>query len=107
MENGLSERAKAAIHLALVTKGKRKGLLLSSAPKGNSDAFAAWAALMMNCNCFKVGMGNMVRLSWNPESESLYREIDSWFQALPKGTRNQLIVGLDKDRLALQSIGAW
>lgn len=107
MGNGLSERAQAAIKLALATKGKRKGLLLSSAPKGESDAFAAWAALMMNCNPFKVGMGDMIRLSWNPDAQALYNEIDGWFQALPNGTRNRLIVGLDKDRLALQTMGAW
>jgi hypothetical protein len=107
MENRLSDRAKAAIHAALATKGSRKGLLLSSSPKPDTDAYAAWSALMMRCNCFKVGMGNMIRLAWNPELKALHDEIDSWFESLPRNTQHSLTVGLDKDRLALQTLGAW
>ena len=107
MTQMLSDRAQTAIRSALATKGSRKGLLLSSAPKAETDAFAAWSALMMSCNPYKVGMGNMIRLSWNPELKALHDEIDSWFQSLPKNTQHSLSVGLDKDRLALQTLGAW
>jgi hypothetical protein len=107
MENRLSDRAQTAIRSALATKGSRKGLLLSSAPKTESDAYAAWSALMMNCNPYKVGMGNMIRLAWDKDRKALHDEIDSWFQSLPKNTQHSLTVGLDKDRLALQTLGAW
>jgi hypothetical protein len=107
MENRLSDRAQAAIRFALATRGSRKGLLLSSAPNGESDAFAAWSALMMRCNPYKVGMMNMIRLSWDPERKALHDEIDSWFESLPKNTQHSLTVGLDKDRLALQTLGVW
>jgi len=107
MQQMLSLRALAAIRSALATKGSRKGLLLSSSPTPDTDAYAAWSALMMRCNCFKVGMGNMITLSWNPELKALHDEIDLWFESLPRNTQHSLIVGLDKDRLALQTLGAW
>jgi len=107
MTQMLSDRAQAAIRSALATKGPRKGLLLSSAPKGETDAFAAWAALMMRCNPFKVGMCNMIRLAWDQDRKALHDEIDAWFLSLPENTRRGLIVGLDKDRLALQTLGVW
>lgn len=107
MENRLSDRAQAAIRSALATKGPRKGLLLSSAPKSETDAFAAWSALMMRCNPFKVGMCNMIRLAWDQDRKALHDEIDAWFESLPKNTQHSLSVGLDKDRLALQTLGVW
>jgi hypothetical protein len=49
----------------------------------------------------------MIRLSWNPELKALHDEIDSWFKSLPRNTQHSLTVGLDKDRLALQTLGVW
>jgi len=103
----LSDRANDAIRSALAKKGPRQGLLLSSAPKGNSDAFAAWSALMNYCNPFKVGMVNLMMMEFHPEQQALHKEIDAWFSSLPKNTQHSLTVGLDKDRLALQTLGVW
>jgi hypothetical protein len=107
MTQMLSDRAKDAIKSALAKKGPRQGLLLSSAPKGDSDAFAAWSALMIYCNPYKVGLANLMMMEFHPEQKALHKEVESWFLSLPENTRKGLIVGLDKDRLALQTLGVW
>lgn len=107
MTQTLSDRAKAAIKAALAKKGPRQGLLLSSAPKMDSDAYAAWSALMMYCNPYKVGMIAQMVMSHDQDRWDLHKEIDSWFESLPDALRKALIVGLDRDRAALSRLGVW
>jgi hypothetical protein len=101
----LSDTAQAALQAALVTKGPRKGLLLASAPKADTLAYAAWSALMLNVNPYKVGIMGQMFLS--PEQRAISNEIESFFMALSPRAQAALRHGLDKDRQALESIGAW
>jgi len=101
----LSEKAQAALQAALCQKGPRKGLLLASAPKANTPAYAAWSALMLNVNPYKVGIMGQMFLS--PEQREISNEIESFFMALSPNARAALRYGLDKDRQALENMGVW
>jgi len=101
----LSEKAQAALQAALCQKGPRRGLLLASAPKVNTLAYAAWSALMLNVNPYKVGIVGQMFLS--PEQREILNEIESFFMALSPNARAALRYGLDKDRKALENMGAW
>lgn len=101
----LSPEAKAALESALCTKGPRKGLLLSSAPKSGTLAYAAWSAMMLNVNPYKVGIMGQIFLS--DQQRAISKEIESAFMALPESVQRVLRYGLDKDRKALESLGAW
>ena len=105
--NTLSDRAKDAIRSALASKGPRKGLLLASAPKMDSDAYAAWSALMLHCNPFKVGIFAQIMMAHDTERAALHKEIDGWFESMPQAMKRVFIIGLDKDRSALERLGAW
>ena len=101
----LSEKAQAALQGALCQKGPRAGLLLASAPKSSTLAYAAWSALMLNVNPYKVGIMGQMFLS--PEQREISNEIESFFMALSPNARAALRYGLDKDRKALEDLKAW
>jgi len=101
----LSERAHKSLSDAMCKRGPRKGLLLSSAPKMRTDAYAAWSAAMMNVNPFKVGI--YAQIMMRPEQREIYNEIEACWQSLPPKVQAILKYGLDKDRRALEDLGAW
>jgi hypothetical protein len=101
----LSEKAEKALKAALVTKGPRKGLLLSSAPKMRTPAYAAWSAMMLNVNPYKVGI--YAQIMMDDDQREIAREIESFFMSLSPQRQAALRHGLDKDRQALESLGAW
>jgi hypothetical protein len=101
----LSDKAYAAMQAALVTKGPRKGLLLSSAPKMRTPAYAAWSAMMLNVNPYKVGI--YAQMMMDDDQREIAREIESFFTSLSPKQQAALRSGLDKDRNILESLGAW
>lgn len=87
-----------AIDAALVSRGKQKGMLKSKCPPMGTDAAAAWQALMGHANPYKLGIGHIV--FFTERQSAIYNAIDG---AL-KGTDMR---GLDRDRVALEVMGAW
>jgi hypothetical protein len=101
----LSETAQNALEAAMVQRGKRKGLLLSSAPKSGTLASAAWQAAMLNVNPFKVSI--VAQMFFTPEQRAVYTEVMDCWDSLPPKVKAVLQYGLDKDRRVLEDLGAW
>ncbi len=97
----LSDAAVAALQGALVTRGPRKGRLLSAAPPSQSMAYAAWQGAMLSCNPYKASIAALMFMS--AEQRAIQKEVTALFDSLPKGTR----ISMDKDRQALHALGVW
>jgi hypothetical protein len=87
-----------AIDAALVSRGKRKGTLKAKCPPMGTDAAAAWQALMGYANPYKLGMGHIMFFS--DRQSAIYRAIDD-------ALKGQDVRALDRDRVALEIMGAW
>lgn len=94
----ISEKSAKAFHSAISQRGKSKGLLLAKAPPSNTLAFAAWHGAMMVCNPYKVSIPGLLFMT--QEQREVFREVERVLENL--GIKN-----LDRDRNALQRIGAW
>lgn len=97
----LSDTAAQALRDAMVKRGTRKGKLLSSAPRSDSLAYAAWQGAMINCNAYKASIAGLLFMS--DEQRAIYKEINALFEAMPRNVR----IAMDKDRAALESLGVW
>ena len=87
-----------AIDAALVSRGKNKGILKAKCPPTGTDAAAAWQALMGYANPYKLGMGHI--MLFNDRQNAIYRAIDD-------ALKGQDLRGFDRDRVALELMGAW
>ena len=94
----ISDAAARALQSAVTSKGRNKGLLLAKAPPANTLAYAAWQAAQMCCNPYKVSIAGMMFMS--DEQRAVYDEILAVFEGLN-------IKSLDRDRNALERLGAW
>jgi hypothetical protein len=94
----LREWCLAAIDGALVSRGKRKGLLKASCPDSRSDAAAAWQAMMGYANPYKMSIYSIVFFS--ERQRAIYRAIDA-------ALKGKDLRAMDRDRLALELLGAW
>jgi hypothetical protein len=101
----LSETAQKALEDAMAKRGPRKGLLLATAPKGGTLANAAWQAAMLNVNPFKVSI--VAQMFFGPEEKAVFDEVMACWDSLPPKVKAVLQYGLDKDRRALEDLGAW
>jgi len=97
----LSDTARGALQGALVSRGPRKGLLLSSAPPSQTLAYAAWQGAMLACNPYKASIAALLFMT--AEQRAVQTEITAALDALPRHVR----AGLDKDRAALEALGVW
>lgn len=88
----------AAINDALVSRGKNKGSLKASRPNSNSDAAAAWEALIMEANPYKAGI--WFQLMMNERQQAIFREVSKAIEGLD-------LRSIDRDRNILEQIGAW
>ena len=105
MENTkLSAAARDAIRGALVSRGVNKGRLKAQCPRMGTPAAAAWQALIANSNPYKMGLGHI--MFFGPESRALFNEVNAWCEGLSH-KRRALVAMLDRDRAALESMGAW
>jgi hypothetical protein len=87
-----------AIAAACVSRGKRKGCLLASCPPATSNAAIAWQALMMKANPYKVSIGQLLFMA--EEQRAIY-------DAITDAIADVDVRGMDKDRIALEGLGAW
>ena len=88
-----------AIAAACVSRGKRKGMLKAACPPSHTDAAAAWQTLMLDANPYKASIA--ARLFWNERQRAISKAI----LASLKGVERYH--GLDRDRIALERLGAW
>lgn len=89
-----------AINAALVSRGKRKGMLKAKCPPMGTDAAAAWQALMGYSNFYKIGMGHILTMFFTDRQSAIYR-------AIVDALKGQDLRSLDRDRVALEIMGAW
>ena len=93
----------AAIDAACVSRGKRKGMLKAQCPPSDTDAAAAWQAIMLEANPFKASIA--ARLFWTNRQHAIAREIE---QALAANPMDRLKAReMDRDRVALERLRAW
>jgi len=88
----------AAIDAAKASRGKNKGLLKATCPPMGTDAAAAWQALMGHANPYKMSIGQI--MFFTDRQRAIYRAIDD-------ALAGHDLRGLDRDRVALESLGAW
>ena len=92
------EMIKGAINGAIVSRGKNKGMIKRTCPPMGSDSAAAWQALMLLANPYKA---SIFQISLFSERQSyIYRNV---LDALD----GHDLRAYDKDRLALELLGAW
>ena len=94
----LRDACIAAIDAALVTRGKHKGALLARCPRSNTDAAAAWQALVGHANPYKMGIGTI--LFFTPRQSAIYRAIDD-------ACAGRDLRSIDRDRVALELLNVW
>lgn len=97
----ISQEAYNAMLGALVSRGARKGKLKANCPPMGTPEAAAWQAMMMTVNPYKVGIGHMIFMG--DAERAIYDEVLALGGAIPSA----LAITLDKDREALESMGAW
>jgi len=88
----------AAIDAAKVSRGKNRGMLRARCPKSNSDGAAAWQAMTLQANPYKIGIGTIMFFT------DRQRAI---FDAVGKAIEGHDVNHLDRDRTILESLGVW
>ena len=88
----------AAIDAAIVSRGKSKGVLKANCPKSDSDGAAAWQAIALQANPFKVGIYTIAMF------DDRQRAI---FDAVTKAIEGHDVKHLDRDRTILEALGVW
>lgn len=96
----LPDKAREAMHGALVSRGAKKGMLKAKCPPMDTPEAAAWQAMMAFANPYKLGIGHM--LFMNEENRAIYDEVSAWCESVPS-----IHKGLDRDRMALESLEVW
>lgn len=97
----LSVSARDALTLALVSHGPHRGQLLARCPKQGTLAAAAWHGATLSVNPYKADVTAM--MGFTAQQQATAKEIIDWFEAMPKADRTRW----DRDRLALETLGAW
>ena len=94
-------RILEAIKAATCQMGPNKGRLLKKSPGySNPDAAAAWQALTLEANPYKVSIGAVMMMA--PEQREIFEAVRRIV------TENHIDVrALDRDRVALESLGVW
>ena len=92
------ETVQLAMQNALVSRGKNRGQLKAQCPPMGTPEAAAWQALVAKANPYKLGIGHLLFMS------AEHREI---FDAVEMLIKNLDVRRLDRDRMALEVLGAW
>jgi hypothetical protein len=93
-----TERIKSAITASVSTRGEYKGFLKQKQPPYGTDALAAWCAIMLKANPYKVSPFTLMMMD---------EERQEIFAAVQRGIQNLDVRGADTDRLILENLGAW
>ena len=96
--NEMKDICIEAINAALVSRGKNKGQLLANCPRSDTDAAAAWQAMISHSNPYKLGIGTI--LFFNDRQRAIFDNIEKALAGVDVRT-------LDRDRVALENLGAW
>jgi hypothetical protein len=96
----LSAETVAAIRACYATRGPYKGRLLAKAPKQGSAVHAAWQALMLAWNPYKASIFAVMMIR-RGEHAAVFETTLAWAE------RNMHLRGSDRDRAALERLGAW
>ena len=88
----------AAIDSAIVSRGKSKGRLKRQCPPMGSDGAAAWQAMMLEANPYKASIWQISL--FNERQSYIFRNVSQAIEGLDLRT-------MDRDRLALEIMGAW
>jgi hypothetical protein len=91
---------KAAIQGAIARSGKNAGKLKATCPRSDTDAAAAWQAIQMEANPFKVSMA--MCLFFSTRQTKIFNAVLETIR-----DRNIDVRGLDRDRVALENLGVW
>lgn len=98
----LSEAAKTALDACFASRGKNKGMLYAKAPTPSTGMpYAAWQGAMLSVNPYKASIGALLFLS--TEQRAIADEVTAYLDSLPKAQR----VAVQRDRKALEALGAW
>lgn len=96
----MEKRLLLALDSAIASKGKHKGKLKAKCPPMGTDGAVMWQALMTYANPYKIGIGHLL---WGSVSDPEFKSAcDSY--AREKGL---VLRHLDRDRVALERLGAW
>ena len=88
----------SAMDAAIATRGKHKGKLKRVCPPMGTDAAAAWQALTLLSNPYKISIFQI----------SLFSERQAWiYRNIVNALEPLDIRSLDRDRAALEIMGAW
>ena len=88
----------AAIDAAHVSRGKNRGVLKTQCPRSDTDGAAAWQAIALQANPFKVGVCTIVM--FNDRQKAI-------FDAVNKAIEGHDVKHLDRDRTILEALGVW
>ena len=97
----MKDRIVKALDGAIASRGKNKGQLKAKCPPMNTPESAVWLAMMSHVNPYKVGFGQMMFM--DKDNRELFDAVDRAMDKL----RPEQFIGLDRDRLALETIGGW
>ena len=93
----------AAIDAAKVSRGKNRGMLKAKCPKADSDGAAAWQAMTLQANPYKVGIWRKA-----PFTIAMFNDRQrAIFDAVGKAIEGYDINHLDRDRTILEALGVW
>ena len=96
----MEKRLLKAYEQAITTRGRNKGLLKAKCPKMGTDGAVMWNALAMYANPYKVGLGHIMYASMT--DQEFYQACEQFAQ-----DRAKIAKRLDRDRIALERLGAW
>jgi hypothetical protein len=102
-DTGLSQAARGALLACVAKRGKGKGDLLRTCPKGYGVDAAAWLCLMLEANPYKANVSRMIFLS--ADAKTVYHELAAWIDAHPSVSWQ--FQNCDRDRRNLEQMGAW
>ena len=80
---------------------RKQGLLVlkKKAPRSNTLAYAAYQAMVLNWNPYKASIAGM--LFFTPEQQAVFNVVNAFAEA------NMHLRYIDRDRMALEELGAW
>ena len=94
------DRLLLAFDGAIASKGRHAGKLKAKCPPMGTDAAIMWQAVQMNANPYKVSIMQIALL--NQEQSAFYGLCQAWADE-----RKAIAHMLDRDRVALDKLGAW
>ena len=98
--NDKIDRLLLAFDGAIASKGRHAGKLKAKCPPMGSDAAIMWQAMQVNANPYKVSIMQIALL--NKDQSEFYSQCQAWADE-----RKAIAPMLDRDRVALDRLGAW